>query len=124
SDPVDLEKLEKLDVVQKVWAVTKVPRPVAEIKAVGSQAANEATRWTSHLKTGVKDLHAMGLTGKGITVAVVDSGIDYTHPGLGGGIGPDKKIVGGWDFVGDEWDGRNNFKADNGNKSHSVCCEK
>ncbi|RPA88269.1 subtilisin-like protein [Ascobolus immersus RN42] len=112
SDPVDLEKLEKLDVVQKVWAVTKVPKPVAEVRAVGSMAANGATRWTSHLKTGVKDLHALGITGKGILVAVVDSGIDYMHPDLGGGIGPDKKVIGGWDFVGDEWDGTNEFKAD------------
>lgn len=36
------------------------------------------------------------------------------HPDLGGGIGPDKKIIGGWDFVGDEWDGTNEFKPDNG----------
>jgi serine protease AprX len=30
--------------------------------------------------TGVEDLHAMGLTGKGVTVCLVDSGIDLLHP--------------------------------------------
>src|SRR5712692_6391448 len=30
--------------------------------------------------TGVWDLHAMGLTGRGVTVCLVDSGIDLLHP--------------------------------------------
>jgi subtilisin family serine protease len=30
--------------------------------------------------TGVRDLHAMGITGRGVTVCVVDSGIDILHP--------------------------------------------
>jgi hypothetical protein len=32
-------------------------------------------------------------------------GVDYTHPSLGGGFGPGYKIVGGYDFVGDDYDG-------------------
>lgn len=28
-----------------------------------------------------------------------DSGIDYTHPALGGGFGPGFKVDGGWDFT-------------------------
>ncbi|MGC4031879.1 MAG: S8 family serine peptidase [Tepidisphaeraceae bacterium] len=38
-------------------------------------------------------------TGTGQTIAVIDSGIDYTHPSLGGGFGPGFKVVGGHDFV-------------------------
>lgn len=30
----------------------------------------------------------------------VDTGIDYTNPALGGSVGPDKKIIGGRDIVG------------------------
>ena len=30
---------------------------------------------------------------------------DYTHPLLGGGIGPGHKVVGGFDFVGDAYNG-------------------
>ena len=32
----------------------------------------------------------------------VDSGIDYNHPNLGGGFGPDFKVIGGYDLVGDD----------------------
>ncbi|MFH1745417.1 MAG: S8 family serine peptidase [Planctomycetota bacterium] len=32
------------------------------------------------------DVHAQGFTGQGATVAVIDTGVDYSHPGLAGGI--------------------------------------
>lgn len=34
-------------------------------------------------------------------------GIDYTHPSLGGAFGPGNKVVGGFDLVGDAYDGQN-----------------
>jgi hypothetical protein len=37
------------------------------------------------------------LTGAGESIAMIDSGIDYNHPSLGGGWG--KKVVAGWDFA-------------------------
>jgi len=37
--------------------------------------------------------------GQGQTVAVIDTGIDYTHPSLGSGFGSGKKVVAGYDFV-------------------------
>jgi len=46
----------------------------------------------------------LGLTGQGITVAVVDSGVDYTHPDLGAGIGPGFKVVGGYDAYNNDED--------------------
>ncbi len=39
------------------------------------------------------------ITGQGEAVAVIDTGIDYTQPGLGGGFGDGFKVEGGWDFV-------------------------
>ena len=39
------------------------------------------------------------LTGSGVTVAVIDTGINYNLAPLGGGIGPTKKVVAGFDFV-------------------------
>src|SRR5262245_39650854 len=44
------------------------------------------------------------LSGAGQAVAVIDTGIDYTHPLLGGGFGPDFKVIGGHDFVDDDDD--------------------
>lgn len=40
-----------------------------------------------------------GFTGKGVVVSVIDGGIDYKHPALGGNIGPQYKVIGGYDFV-------------------------
>ena len=39
------------------------------------------------------------VTGKGQTVVVIDSGIRYTHPALGGGFGPGDKVIAGYDFI-------------------------
>ena len=44
------------------------------------------------------------ITGKGVVVAILDTGVDYTHPDLGGTIGPDQKVIGGFDFVDDDGD--------------------
>ena len=72
-------------------------------------------------------VHASGRDGTGVTVAVLDSGIDYTHRNLGGagtaaayaaaygaspadplnttldGLFPTAKVVAGFDFVGESW---------------------
>jgi subtilisin family serine protease len=37
--------------------------------------------------------------GDSIVVAILDTGIDYTHPDLGKGIGQGFKVIGGYDFV-------------------------
>ncbi|MET0497321.1 MAG: S8 family serine peptidase [Steroidobacteraceae bacterium] len=78
---------------------------------------------------GGETLHGLGVTGKGVRVAVLDSGIDYTHAALGGagtaaayaaawgtsaadpankvngGLFPTAKVIGGYDFVGESWTG-------------------
>jgi len=41
----------------------------------------------------------LGFDGTGVTVAVIDSGVDYMHPDLGGGFGPGFKVRGGYDFA-------------------------
>ncbi|HZX93988.1 MAG TPA: S8 family serine peptidase [Myxococcales bacterium] len=45
----------------------------------------------------------LGLTGRGVRVAVMDTGIDYDNPDLGPGFGPGKRVFTGWDFVGDAY---------------------
>jgi subtilisin family serine protease len=76
---------------------------------------------------GATSLHGGGFDGTGVTIAVLDSGIDYTHSNLGGpgtaaayaaaygastadpknttldGLFPTAKVVGGFDFVGEQW---------------------
>ncbi len=69
---------------------------------------------------GAAALQGVGVDGTGVRVAVLDSGIDYTHRNLGGsgvvadftandpttletGTFPTAKVVGGTDFVGSHW---------------------
>lgn len=73
---------------------------------------------------GGSALQGLGLTGAGVKIAVLDSGIDYTHRNLGGsglladfataaanattlpgGLFPSAKVIGGYDFVGETWTG-------------------
>jgi subtilisin family serine protease len=44
------------------------------------------------------------ITGKGVTVAVIDTGVDYNHTNLGGGFGAGKKVVAGYDFYSNDSD--------------------
>ncbi len=54
----------------------------------------------AHSQTGWNQVHSQfGLSGKGQTVAVIDSGIAFDHVALGKGYGPGYKVVGGWDFA-------------------------
>ena len=41
----------------------------------------------------------LGARGAGVTVAILDTGVDYLHPALGEGFGPGFKVMGGYDFV-------------------------
>jgi hypothetical protein len=54
--------------------------------------------------------------GKGVAIAIVDSGIDYTHPMLGGGTFPNNKVIGGYDF------GSNDPDPMPEGEAHGTCC--
>ncbi|MCK4550553.1 MAG: S8 family serine peptidase [Candidatus Aenigmarchaeota archaeon] len=51
-----------------------------------------------------KQITGTNITGKGETVCVIDTGIDYTHPDLGGCLGVTCKVVGGYDYVNNDSD--------------------
>ena len=51
--------------------------------------------------TGADVAQALGFSGEGVRVAVMDLGIDYHHPDLGGCFGSGCKVAFGHDFVGD-----------------------
>lgn len=53
--------------------------------------------------SNVDKLHASGIKGAGIKIAVIDTGVDYRHPSLGGCFGPGCKISFGYDLVGDDY---------------------
>ena len=46
----------------------------------------------------MKDSKGNPVDGTGMLIGIIDTGIDYKHPDLGGGFGPDYKVIGGYDF--------------------------
>lgn len=72
-----------------------------------SDDGNDFPYYSPHLMTGVDQLHSEGVLGKGIIVGVIDTGVDYNHPALGGCFGQGCKIGGGTDLVGDNYNGSN-----------------
>lgn len=62
--------------------------------------------------TGVDEAHAMGFTGEGMRIAIIDTGVDVDHPDFGGDGTPGDGISEGWetdqiqvgyDLVGDDY---------------------
>lgn len=64
----------------------------------------------------MQDSQGRSLTGKGVTVAIIDTGIDHTHPDLGGCIGPGCKVVSGYNFI--EGEDTSNSMDSDGHGTH------
>ncbi|TAQ87058.1 hypothetical protein B7494_g4627 [Chlorociboria aeruginascens] len=64
-------------------------------------AASTANLASANEMGGVDKLHQKGIKGKGIKIGIIDTGVDYRHPALGGGFGVGFKIAGGYSFVTD-----------------------
>lgn len=47
---------------------------------------------------GVQHPQDLGFYGKGVKIAVIDTGVDYSHPDIFG-FGPDGKVIDGFDFI-------------------------
>lgn len=101
----DLEALRSMPGVRSV-------RPEGTMRALVTDDANELV---GNLAVRARlDPSGRPVDGTGVTVAVIDTGIDHSHPDLGSGFGPGHKVVGGYDFVNDDPDPMD----DNGHGTH------
>ena len=55
-------------------------------------------------RIGAGTVHAAGNKALNVPVAIIDTGIDYKHPDLGGCLGASCKVAGGFDFVNNDPD--------------------
>ncbi|TDZ30153.1 Major intracellular serine protease [Colletotrichum spinosum] len=123
ADEETASKIAGLPAVKQLWTVPLISVPKLDIKWTGKdktaaakpkrQTNSTADTWPPHVMTQVDKLRAKGVTGKGLKIGIVDTGIDYTHPALGGCFGPGCLVEFGLDIVGDSYDGTNTPAPDN-----------
>ncbi len=78
--------------------------PVGTVSIPETRAASLPDLETALKMTGADIAQTeLGYTGKGVKVAVMDTGTDYNHPDLGGCFGAGCRVAKGWDFVGDSY---------------------
>jgi subtilisin family serine protease len=115
---IDASVLQAIHGISGVIAV----RPVSDYQLTAAPVPDLAT---TDAFVGATAVQQSGFTGSGIRVAMLDTGIDYTHYNLGGSglvsdyaaatavasgtpppnLFPTTKVVGGFDFTGDLWNG-------------------
>ncbi len=115
-----LDEIRKLTNVAYVETQTSFGRPVLAEEPATTAAVQAAITHTSVQFIGADKAQARGISGQGMRIGIIDTGIDYTHAMFGGAgtpeaykaVDPTKdnpafptaKVVGGIDLVGTEYD--------------------
>lgn len=100
NDPELSDKIKRVVPNQAVYASLDTSVPLIDAPAV----------WERLSSKGV------ALDGTGVRIGIVDTGVDYTHPDLGGCFGPGCKVAGGYDLV----NGDSNPMDDHGHGTHCA----
>ena len=102
--PDEAEKIRKVQGVTGVTEATLVKTSLNEsVPMIGAPSV-----WPLVGSSGFP------LTGFGIKIGVVDTGVDYTHPDLGGCFGGNCKVAGGYDYINND----SNPMDDQGHGTH------
>lgn len=121
GDTQTASKISVMPSVKRIWPMRLYPAPEVQRLSTGSYLSTQDTfdfvskpnhataagnnTFSPHVMTQVDRLHAAGYTGEGARIAIIDTGVDYYHPALGGCFGKGCLISGGYDLVGESYDG-------------------
>jgi minor extracellular serine protease Vpr len=94
-----ISQIQRIAGVKAIWPVALMTLP--EPSSVTDETIDLAT---AIQMTGADYVqNVLGFTGADIKVAVIDTGVDYDNPDLGGCFGDLCRVMRGWDFVGDAY---------------------
>ena len=102
-------KLSRVAGVKALHAVEIIQGPTPE---QGAGSAIDLARALALTRVDIAQ-NSLGLTGAGVRVGIIDTGVDFDHPAFGGNgtngstAFPTARVVAGWDFVGDAFNGSN-----------------
>ncbi|MES1240776.1 MAG: S8 family serine peptidase [Acidobacteriota bacterium] len=90
-------KIKSLSTVKAVYPVQSIALP-----PVDSNPSPDLATAIAQTQADIAQ-NTLGLTGAGVRVAVMDTGIDFDNPDLGGCFGPGCRVEIGYDFVGNAY---------------------
>jgi len=105
-EPKDRTKFARLPGVRAMHPIEAIQAPAPE--SAGGAAMDLA--FALQMTGANTAQNTLGLSGRGVKVGIIDTGIDIDHPAFGGGGTPGStpfptaRVVAGWDFVGDAYD--------------------
>jgi type VI secretion system secreted protein VgrG len=82
--------------VPKVWRLVLKPR---ELERPAGTITSGPTTAYDPIIGAAQARSTYNVDGSGMTVAVIDTGVDYNNAALGGGFGPNNKVIAGYDFA-------------------------
>lgn len=76
----NLDSLLNLGEISQAWPSTNIALAPPDFTKL--YAEQSTANYSVHWATGVEQAHSAGYFGKGVTIAIVDTGVDYTHPAV------------------------------------------
>ncbi|KAI8870978.1 subtilisin-like protein [Ramicandelaber brevisporus] len=109
----DAHKVADLNIVKEIFnvhqfSIPAIEKPLYPDEVLGASSSPNLV-FAHNLTGSIFATETLGFTGKGVKVGVIDTGIDYKHPALGGCFkGPGCRVQYGYDIVGNAYDSSTN----------------